>query len=91
MSDRDQVRHQRDIHHWRHPQTVRRAHLVALVVGTVLNIINHYDLIFGAALTWNVFLQIVLTYLVPYAVSTHSQVSTHLDNARRSISDEKIQ
>ncbi|HEY3326700.1 MAG TPA: nitrate/nitrite transporter NrtS [Novimethylophilus sp.] len=91
MSGGKQTKNERHIHHWRHPHTVRRAHRVALVVGTVLNLINHYDLIFGSALTGSVAIQIVLTYLVPYVVSTHGQVSSHLDNARRSINDEKMQ
>lgn len=81
---------ERHIHHWRHPRTVRRAQRVALVVGTVLNLINHYDLLFGSTLTVGIAIQVVLTYLVPYVVSTHGQVSSHLDNSRRSISDEKI-
>lgn len=76
------------IHHWRHPRTVRRAQRVALVVGTALNLINHYDLLFGSAVTVSVVIQIILTYLVPYAVSTHGQVSSHLDNSRRSVSNE---
>lgn len=72
---------ERPIHHWRHPRTVRRAQKVALVVGTVLNLINHYDLMFGADLTGGVAIQVALTYLVPYVVSTHGQISSHLDRA----------
>jgi hypothetical protein len=47
--------------------------LVALVFGTILNLINQGDAIFGAAsINWT---KIVLTYLVPYAVSTYGAVS----------------
>jgi hypothetical protein len=54
--------------------TVWRALRVSAVVGTVLAFINHYDEWFiGEGSTTNVF-QIVLTYLVPYLVSTHGQV-----------------
>jgi hypothetical protein len=56
------------------PATISLAARVALVVGTVLNLINHYDVLFGAALTRAVEAQIALTYLVPYFVSTHGQV-----------------
>ena len=50
-----------------------RAGCVALVVGTILNLINQGDAIFGAApINWT---KIVLTYLVPYAVSTYGAVS----------------
>ena len=77
------------IRHWRHPRTVGRAWRVALVVGTVLNTINHYNLMFGAVISSSVIIQIVLTYLVPYIVSTHGQVSSHLDNVQRSVNNEK--
>ena len=53
--------------------TSSRAGCVALVVGTILNLINQGDAIFGAApINWT---KIVLTYLVPYAVSTYGAVS----------------
>ncbi len=91
MKNRDQPKNRRHPHHWRNPQTVRRAQRVALVVGTVLNLINHYDLMFGVAMTSSIAIQIALTYLVPYMVSTHGQISGHLDNARRSINNEKMQ
>ena len=55
------------------PKTVWRALRVSAVVGTLLAVINHYDEWFvGEGSTTNV-IQIVLTYLVPYLVSTHGQ------------------
>lgn len=49
-----------------------RAFLVAFVVGTILNVINQGDaLVTGAHI--NTF-KLVLTYLVPYFVSTHGAV-----------------
>ena len=54
--------------------TVRTAVYVSAVVGTVLNLINHYDLLVGAPLTTGAALQLGLTYMVPYLVSTHGQV-----------------
>lgn len=46
---------------------------VAFVVGTILNLINQGDAIFGGtAINWT---KIALTYLVPYAVSTYGAVS----------------
>ena len=56
------------------PTTRRMALRVALVVGTVLNLINHFDVLLGAALTTTTLVQIALTYVVPYCVSTHGQV-----------------
>ena len=55
-------------------QVSRRAIRVALVVGTILNIINHYDLFLGQHFTLQILIQILLTYAVPYLVSTHGQI-----------------
>ena len=58
----------------RDPQVAGLALRVALVVGTILNLINHFDLLFGAPLTPGTLVKVGLTYLVPYCVSTHGQV-----------------
>ena len=53
-----------------------RSGCVALVVGTILNLINQGDAILGAtSLNW---IKIILTYFVPYAVSTYGAVSYRL-------------
>jgi len=51
-----------------------RALKVALIVGTLLNIINHFDLFYGERLNLQTVIQIALTYIVPYFVSTHGQI-----------------
>lgn len=56
------------------PETVKRAARVALTIGTVLAVINHYDEILVGGLTIKVATQILLCYVVPYLVSTHGQV-----------------
>ncbi len=56
------------------PATVRMALRVSLIVGTLLNLINHFDVLLGASLTTTAGLQMALTYVVPYCVSTHGQV-----------------
>ena len=54
----------------------RRSIYVALVVGSLLNIINQGDALLGAGpVNW---IKIVLTYLVPYAVCTYGSVSSQL-------------
>jgi hypothetical protein len=54
----------------------RRSLWVALIVGTVLNLINQGDALLGAAsFSW---LKCTLTYLVPYAVCTYRAVSYQL-------------
>ena len=54
----------------------RRSLYVALIVGTVLNLINQGDaMVGGGAVDW---LKIVLTYCVPYAVCTYGAVTAQL-------------
>jgi len=58
----------------------RRSLIVALVVGTVLNLINQGDALLGAMpINW---FKIILTYFVPYAVATYGAVSFQLRNMR---------
>ena len=54
----------------------RRSLTVALVVGTILNLINQGDaLLGGGPLDWT---KIVLTFAVPYCVATYGAVSYRL-------------
>ncbi|HVO13832.1 MAG TPA: nitrate/nitrite transporter NrtS [Alphaproteobacteria bacterium] len=60
---------------------VRRSLWVALIVGTILNLIAQGDvLIAGEHLN---FWKILLTYCVPYAVSTYGAVTARLESYRR--------
>ena len=58
----------------RDPKVMTLALKVALVVGTILNLINHFDLLLGSPFTRMTMIQMCLTYIVPYCVSTHGQV-----------------
>jgi hypothetical protein len=51
---------------------VRRAARVALVVGTVLAAINHGDRLLSANLDPALFAKILISFCVPYTVSTYS-------------------
>ena len=54
----------------------RRSFAVALIVGTILNLINQGDTLFGGVplnLT-----KLLLTYVVPYCVATYGAVSYQL-------------
>ncbi len=65
----------------RSPQVVARALKVALIVGTAVTLINRDDrLITGMAPNW---IKMVLTYLIPYCVSTHGAVTAMRDRSRR--------
>jgi hypothetical protein len=57
----------------------RRSFVVALIVGTILNLINQGDvLLSGAPLD---FTKIILTFAVPYCVATYGAVSFRLQAA----------
>jgi len=63
-----------------HPTTVWRALSVSAVIGSLLAVINHFDDVFGGETTSTNLIQIGLTYLVPYLVSTHGQVYGNRDH-----------
>jgi hypothetical protein len=58
----------------------RRSFIVALIVGTILNLINQGDALLGAA-SLNI-TKVLLTYVVPYCVATYGAVSYQLNIAR---------
>jgi hypothetical protein len=58
----------------RQPDIVLCALKMAAIVGTILMIINHGDELWLGQLTALHWIQIGLTYLVPYSVSTYSSV-----------------
>ena len=61
---------------------VRRATVVAIVVGTILVAINHGDAIVRGDVGLGRLLRIALTVMVPYCVSTYSSVSALRASAR---------
>ena len=51
----------------------RRSLIVAIIVGTILNLINQgYALLGDAPINW---IRLTLTFMVPYCVSTYGAVS----------------
>lgn len=62
--------------------TPMRATRLAVVVGSLLIIINQWEAVVGeASLDW---LKVLLTYCVPYLVSTYTSVSKDLHIIRQS-------
>lgn len=60
-------------------ETIARAARLALVVGPILVLINQGDRIFsGTQLNW---LKVILTFAVPYCVSTWTSVAKDLETA----------
>ena len=53
---------------------IRRATIIALIVGQVLALINHGDRILAATMTPVDWFKVTLTFFVPYTVSTISSV-----------------
>ena len=45
---------------------------IALVVGTILGIINHYDMFLSGNYETSRIVKILITYLVPFSVSLYS-------------------
>jgi hypothetical protein len=59
-----------------------RSFYVALIVGTILNLINQGDALLGyASLNWA---KVLLTYCVPYLVCTYGAVSYKMRSAPQS-------
>ncbi len=56
------------------PRVVRPAVKVALLVGTILALINHGEAILALSVSRENLFKILLTYLVPYSVATYSAV-----------------
>ena len=61
---------------------VRRSFILAVIVGTILNLINQGDALLGGAhlVAW----KIALTYCVPYCVATYGAVTARLEHMKRS-------
>jgi hypothetical protein len=55
----------------------RRAIAVALVVGTILMLINQADVLLTSQASALVVAKMVLTYLVPFSVSTYSALAAN--------------
>jgi hypothetical protein len=58
----------------RQPSVVRRAAKIALIVGVVLACINHGDALMSGTLTSGSIAKILITFCVPYCVSTYSSI-----------------
>jgi hypothetical protein len=64
---------------------VVRSLKIALVVGTILAFLNHYDSILAGTVDGKGFFQIIITYAVPYSVATFGSAmqARHMEIAER--------
>lgn len=69
------------------PAVVRRSLKYAVVVGAILVMINHGSVLLQGSLTGARLLQIGLTSIVPYLVSTASSVGALREARRLAISE----
>jgi hypothetical protein len=62
----------------RRPQHLKRTIAIALVVGTILCLINQLDVLLRGDLSARVWLKVGLTYVVPFCVSNYGiAIATH--------------
>jgi len=60
-------------------KVVKRSLKVASIVGTILVMINQLDVFLAGEMAMGNYIQILLTYCVPYCVSTYASVDTMLN------------
>jgi hypothetical protein len=53
-------------------RNIKNAVILALLVGTILNAINSYDVILEGNISTRSLIKIVLTYITPFCVSLYS-------------------
>ena len=64
------------------PRVVGTAMRIAALVGTILVGINYFDRIADGQLVSLDYLKMLMTYCVPFCVSTHASVSAILEQER---------
>jgi hypothetical protein len=75
----------RFFHHWFRRETVARALKVAGIVGPILTVINQYDVLLSGNFSFHLFAKILLTFLVPYSVSSFSSARAYMDSETASL------
>ena len=63
----------------RHLPMLRRSLIVAVVVGTLLTLLNHGDILFSGSWNGTLYWKVPITYCVPFVVATYGA----LTNSRR--------
>ena len=61
------------------PSTVKRALRVALIITPILTVFNHFEEIRELRMGAGFWLQVGLTFLVPYFVSTYSSAQAAME------------
>jgi hypothetical protein len=77
-----QLRMRTFLHYWFRRDTVLRALKVAGVVGPILTVINQYDVLLSGHYSPRLFFKILLTFLVPYSVSSFSSARAYMESEK---------
>ena len=62
---------------------VRRSLKVASIVGTILVLINYGDRLIAGTMDMTAWIKSMMTYCVPYCVSTYASVGAIMESTRR--------
>lgn len=68
---------------WFRRETVRRALTVAGIVGPILTVINQYDVLLRLEFSLRFWMKVLLTFLVPYCVSSFSSARAYMEQDAR--------
>ena len=74
----------RFLHYWFLRETVRRALKIACIVGPVLTVINQHDVLLRGEFSLRLALKILLTFAVPYSVSSFSSARAYMERENTS-------
>ncbi|MFT7460334.1 MAG: hypothetical protein ACI909_003022 [Planctomycetota bacterium] len=64
------------------PEVFKRSWRVAILIGTILIGINYFDRVLAGSLLTMDYFKMMLTYCVPFCVSTHASVSAIMEQQR---------
>jgi hypothetical protein len=74
-------------------RNIKNALILAVIVGTILNTINSYDVIWAGNFTVRNVVKIILTYITPFCVSLYSSTKAtkhfHKTNTKKNPVTEK--
>jgi len=70
------------------PEVMRRSRRLALLVGTILILVNYADRVVTGAIVPMDYVKMLMTYFVPYGVTTYASVSAIRDHGRETDHEE---
>ncbi|MEZ8306981.1 nitrate/nitrite transporter NrtS [Vibrio splendidus] len=68
------------------PTILKRSLKVSIIVGTILMLINHGEKLLSSNIDATLIIKILMTYCVPFCVSTQASVSATLQSRKKAVS-----